>query len=223
MIAREGNSIRDSMLTAQQLRDAIWGPTYLVDQTGEILLVGLRHWNSHVGDAPGQPDPRGLIGRNLFEFISGGDVQALYRQILVRIREDPNHVWELDYRCDSPGMLRALRMTVSAVAGAETGGALFSSQILREGQRPPLSIFEYDKSLASLQDPSAPLLVICSMCHRVLTKPGHEHDAANWIEPEQYYRSGGSAHVTLSHGLCPVCYAAFMSEVGSSAPPSPGA
>jgi hypothetical protein len=130
------------MLTAQQLLDAIWGPAYLVDPAGNILLVGQRHWHAHVGSAPGQPDPKSLIGRNLFEFISGGEVQAIYRQILARIRTDPEHVWELDYRCDSPGMMRALRMTVSAVAGADAGSALFSSQILRERQRPPLSIFE---------------------------------------------------------------------------------
>jgi hypothetical protein len=202
------------MLTAQQLLDAIWGPTYLVDHTGSILLVGRRHWSRHVGNAPGQPDPQSLIGRNLFEFISGGDVQALYRQILERIRSDPEHVWELDYRCDSPGMRRELRMTVSAVTDAPVGHALFSSQVLREGQRPPLSIFEYDKALAALRDPAVPLLMICSMCHRVLAKPGHENDAANWVEPEQYYRTGGSAHVSLSHGLCPVCYSKFMAEAG---------
>ncbi len=201
------------MPTAQQLLDAIWGPAYLVDHAGRILLVGQRHWHSHVGNAPGQPDPKSLIGRNLFEFISGGDVQALYRQILARIRSDPEHVWELDYRCDSPGMMRALRMTVSAVTGAEPGSALFSSQVLREGQRPPLSIFEYDKAV-SLTDPSVPLLVICSICHRVLAQPGHEDDVASWVEPEEYYRTGGSPHVSLSHGLGPACYAQFMAEVG---------
>jgi hypothetical protein len=56
-----------------------------------------------------------------------------------------------------------------------------------------------------MQDPSVPLLVICSMCHRVLAQPGHEHDTASWVEPEEYYRTGGSAHVSMSHGLCPVC------------------
>lgn len=67
-----------------------------------------------------------------------------------------------------------------------------------------------------MQDPSVPLLVICSMCHRVLAQPGHEHDTASWVEPEEYYRTGGSAHVSLSHGLCPVCYAEFMAEAGLS-------
>jgi hypothetical protein len=105
-------------------------------------------------------------------------------------------------------------MTVSAVAGEAAGNALFSSQILREGQRPPLSIFEYDKALALLGDTSMPLLMICSMCHRVLANPGHESDPASWVGPEQYYRTGGSAHVSLSHGLCPVCYGEFMTEAG---------
>lgn len=209
------------MATAQQLLDAIWGPAYLVDPAGEILLVGQKHWGAQVGNAPGQPDPKSLVGRNLFDFVSGREVQALYRQILARIHSDPDHVCELDYRCDSPGRRRELRMTVTAVSGMEAGSALFCSQVFREGQRPPLSIFEYDKALARMNDPSVPLLVICSMCHRVLANPGHDRDAASWVEPEQYYRAGGSAQVSLSHGLCPVCYAEFMAEAGTPVPHPP--
>lgn len=196
-------------LSAQQLLDAISGPAYLVDADGRILLIGQQHWNAHVGGASVQPDPGALVGRNLFEFIAGGPVQAVYRRILARLREHPAHPWQLNYRCDSPGVLRELRMTVSAVPGAQPV-YLFSSQVLREEQRPPMSIFDQERRSGSAPDATAPILLICSLCNRVKGRTGDDCDPSNWIEPELYYRDGGSPHVSLSHGLCPGCYADIM-------------
>ena len=128
-------------------------------------------------------------------------------------RKDPTHAWEMDYRCDTPGMRRELRMTVSSVPGTEPS-FLFCSQVLREGQRPPISIFDYQRALDFMHDPTVPIVLICSICHRLKAREGDEFDSSTWIEPEEYYRSGGDSRVSLSHGLCPSCYADFMTEAG---------
>jgi hypothetical protein len=201
------------MFTAQQVLDAINGPAYLVDDDARFLLVGQLHWSAQVADARGQPQPASLVGRCLFEFIRGDDVQQLYRRILTGLRADPGHAVELLYRCDSPGMMRAFRMTVTALAEAGNRSFLFTSQIVRQAQRPPLPLFDYHGLGALLGDPTAPVLAICSLCHRVKAKAGDDRKMENWAEPEQYYREGGSSHVSLSHGLCPSCYAQYMVEV----------
>lgn len=206
------------MLTAQHILDASYGPAYLVDEAGRIMLVGQRHWNAHVGNAPGQPDPGSLPGRNLFEFICGAEVQALYRRAIARLCAGREQVIELDYRCDSPDLKRALRMTATAVPGAEANFILFFSRILSQAQRPRLSLFEYGKLVSSTDD--RPVLMICSMCHRILTKIESQHEALRWLEPEEYYRAGGTGDVSLSHGLCPSCFVASMDEAGIAAPKS---
>lgn len=201
-------------LTAQQLLDGMPGPVYVVDGDGRFLLVGRRNWGRQVAGAPGQVDPATLVGRNLFDFICGDDVQDLYRAILRRLRADPSQAYALPYRCDAPGMMREFRLTVSAVDGEDCPGFLFASQPVQQLQRPPIPLFDYQAHVALLADPSVPVLTICSLCHRVKANPGEEQDPGNWIDPEQYYRDGGSSRVSLSHGLCPDCYQQFKSDLG---------
>jgi len=204
------------MLTAQQVIDAINGPAYLVDDDAHFVLVGRPHWSAQVADAPGQPEAGSLIGRSLFEYIRGEEVQQLYRRILMSLRADPKHAVELLYRCDSPGMMRAFRMTISAVVDAGTRSFLFSSQVMNQAQRPPLPLFDYQGLAGLFGDPAAPLLAICSLCHRVKGRAGDEDDILTWIEPEQYYQEGGTSHVSLTHGLCPGCYMETMTEVAQN-------
>jgi hypothetical protein len=199
--------------SAQQLLDAISGPAYLVDEEACFLLVGRPHWNAQVTDAPRRISPEALIGRSLFDFIQGDDVRRLYHKILAHLALHPTETIELAYRCDSPGMMRQFRMTVSAVA-APTPNYLFMSQILRQSQRPPLPLFDYQALDSLVGDPTAPVLTICSICHRVKGRSGSNEDVLAWIEPEQYYREGGSSHISLSHGLCPACYKQYLVDVG---------
>jgi hypothetical protein len=200
-------------LSAQQVLDGICGPAYVLDEAARFLLVGRPYWRLQVDDAPGQIEPGDLIGRNLFDFIQGDDVRDLYLRVLARLRAKASAPVQLIYRCDSPGMMREFRMTASVVADGDSRGYLFTSQQIRHGQRPPLPLFDYQALAAFLHDPTAPILTICSMCHRVKSRAGDEDDPRSWVEPEQYYREGGSSHVSLSHGLCPACYVQFIAEV----------
>jgi hypothetical protein len=205
-------------LSAQQVLDAISGPAYVVDEDAYIRLIGRPHWNAQVPDSPRRIDPQAIIDRNLFEFIQGEEVRQLYRRIMARLAEDPTQTADLAYRCDSPGMKREFRLTVSRVT-APARGYLFTSQVLSQSQRPPMPLFDYQALAALVGDPSPPVLVICSICHRVKARPGDDQDILNWIEPEQYYREGGSSHVSLSHGLCPGCYSQYLVNAGLTETP----
>jgi hypothetical protein len=86
---------------------------YTVDREGVILDVQVRHHGfSDRQDLP--LPPFGLIGSQLYKYISGRETQDFTAQVLARARSS-NIPLTIAYRCDSSLAKRYMTMTLSAL------------------------------------------------------------------------------------------------------------
>lgn len=206
-------------LTTQTLMDALAGVAYAIDQDGTITAVGRRGWRLFAVDsgAVDLADSQSVVGRNLFDFLTGEEVRTAYARILERLRKGEPQV-TLPCRCDAPGIVREMRMTVTPLKRTRSlHGFLFQSIALAERTRPPIRLYEF----AQQSHPqTAPLLGMCSLCERVCP-PGADcsDPAAPWMEAESYYAGGGSSHVNISHTVCSGCFRQWVQGWTGRPPP----
>jgi len=112
--------------------------------------------------------PEVVIGNSLWSYISGVEVQDMYRQIIVRVRETADPV-DFCYRCDAPDRRRLMRMEIER---ADDGLVWFHSRLIQEIKRPWFnSIYRHAVRNKCQLD-------ICSVCRRVGV------DDMLWSEPE---------------------------------------
>jgi hypothetical protein len=189
----------------EELLDAVDGIAYAVDADHRIVAVGRRRWDRFAIEN-GAPELSAdhVIGRNLFEFVSGSDVKQAYRDLAARVVSGGEPV-VVNTRCDSPGVARELRLSVAPLPLADRQkGLLFQAQIVSETARSRLDIFDFTALLeALLHQADLPIVTICSFCQRV-RRPGAD-DQEDWVTAEEYYRLGGTSRVRISHGLCADC------------------
>jgi hypothetical protein len=142
-----------------------------------------------------------IIGRNLFDLITGEEVRQLYMAILHSVEVRPRAV-TLDYRCDAPDRRRFLRMSIEP---GSQGTVRFLNRILREEVRVPVPL------LAPQARRSQELLGICSVCKCVRCDD-------SWLEVEEAVNAmnlfNQDALPQLTHSLCPRCYAVARAEIG---------
>ncbi|MGE3279646.1 MAG: hypothetical protein AB7H90_03700 [Alphaproteobacteria bacterium] len=193
--------------------DAVDGIAYAVDAEHRIIAVGRRRWDRFAVES-GAPElcADSVIGRNLFEFVSGPEVKRAYCKLADRVitTGEPEVI---AVRCDSPGIARALRLSVAPLRfGGQEPGLLFQAQIVSETARPRLDVFDFKTLLSALrQESDLPIVAMCSFCQQ-LRRPGSD-DEEDWISVEEYYRLGGSSRVRISHGLCADCDAARFPDL----------
>jgi hypothetical protein len=83
---------------------------------------------------------------------------------------------------------------------------LFQSIVINELSRPPIGLFDYEGMKRRLsRQRSYAIVTLCSYCGRAMRDAATDVERC-WMEPEDYYRSGGPAEVQISHGICPLCY-----------------
>jgi hypothetical protein len=185
--------------------DAVDGIAYAVDSEHRIVAVGRRRWDRFAVEN-GVPElcADRVIGRDLFDFVSGPDVRLAYRQIADRViaTGEPAAVCA---RCDSPGVARQLRLSIAPLRfGHNRPGLLFQAQIIIAEERPRLNVFDFQTLLSALKRQSdLPIVTMCSFCQQ-LRRPGSS-DEDDWVPVEEYYRLGGGSDVRISHGLCADC------------------
>jgi hypothetical protein len=199
-----------SSFPAQAILDALDGIAYIVDPQGRIAAFGQKRWD-RFAEENGARELIGaehVIGRPLFDFVTGAEVQESYRLYMAGLQRDPTESVTFSFRCDGPSVMRELHMAITALHdGASLQGFLFHSVPLFENYRPALNIYDFKAIRQALRtDAKRPILAVCSYCLRLRHPPGStEHDGA-WIAAEEYYRQGGTSDVRLSHGICPECY-----------------
>ena len=73
----------------EELLDAMDGIAYAVDAENRIVAVGRRRWDRFAVEN-GAPELRAdsIIGRNLFEFVSGPELRQAYRDLADQNRLD---------------------------------------------------------------------------------------------------------------------------------------
>jgi hypothetical protein len=185
--------------------DTLDGLAFATDRNGIIRAVGANNWDvfSYENDTPELRSDT-VIGRDLFSFIKGAQVQDQFKRIMQQVSQDPDWCWVLRNRCDAPDRKRIMRQSIRPVFSADAcTGFVFQSVELMSQQRPRIDLFDFRAIQQKAQDnPDLPVVTMCSWCQRVRFAPV-SGDA--WIEAEDYYAAGGSSNVRLSHGLCPDC------------------
>ena len=197
-------------MDVQSLIDGMDGIAYVVDAKGIIRMIGTRHWNAFAAGngGGGLVDGAGVLGQDLFSIIAGDRVRDSYRRLFNGILAGDYASAALLSRCDSPGVRRALRISLTPLChGGHVDGVLVQSVALSEDVRPPIDLFDFTALNADLAgDRARPLLSMCSYCQDVFYPAGSDEVHGLWIPAEEYYRRGGTSNVRISHGICDPCW-----------------
>lgn len=170
--------------------------SYAIDD--QDRLIRLDEGFYRFGEENGWDEVGDSLGRSLWDFVAGQEVQRLQRMLLRRIRDGVRDV-ELPFRCDAPELSR--EMDIRIVADSSGRVVLFSARLRSERRREP----------QPLLDPRAPrggdFLPMCAWCDRFLVE-------GEWVEVEEaarrleLFRRGEMP--TLDHSICPECSEALL-------------
>jgi hypothetical protein len=188
-------------LEAQSLLDAMADIAYVVDVSGRFLAVGGPAWRevAQANGAEALYDSGALVGSSLFDAIADDETRQVFRGIHSGLLVSGEHQVAYHWRCDAPCTYRSMRMTVSLVRrGEEAVGFLYHSQMLETRARPTVGLLSH-----AARSAMALPLMMCSFCRKVRYPAGGT--LALWVEPERYYRLGGTDAVRLLYEICPAC------------------
>ncbi|MEZ5101088.1 MAG: hypothetical protein R3C15_15080 [Thermoleophilia bacterium] len=180
---------------------------YVVDENDVLISVD-GGWLAFAS-ANGAPELARVVGRSLWELVTGLEVQYLWRQLLAsaRAREAPILV---RYRCDAPDRRRLFDLEL---ARAGDGQVRCSSVLVHEEERPPLPLLARHASRGDT------ILHLCSWCKRA--------DAGGWVELEEAVHRlellAADELPGLSHGICGDCDHAVRQVIAGETPELPAA
>lgn len=145
--------------------------------------------------------PPSVLGRSLWESISGETTRDIYRGLIARVREGRGPV-HFQFRCDAPAMQRLLDMRMTLTLA---GGVSFLTVPVTLEQRPSVALLDP----SAVRSPAAQ--VSCGWCARLRVAE------REWLEVEPAMRIldpfGLRALPRLSHGMCPDCFEAMKREM----------
>ena len=154
--------------------------------------------------APGL-DPNSVIGRPVWDFISGVEVRAIYQRLFDEVRSTQKAL-SVAFRCDSPGEIRNMSLTIEPLPLGQLG---IVSSLVERLRREPVELLEAGTAR------SDEMVSLCSWCKRVESADGE------WLEIEQSTWPRSAALLPrVSHGICPNCEGTIASELGHLAPDS---
>lgn len=141
-----------------------------------------------------------VIGRSLWDFVSGEGIAELYWQMIQRARA--GHPVEFTYRCDAPEWRRLFRMTVRA---HEHGEVEFRSVLEWEEPRPKVRLLDCHQ----VRDER--WTRVCSWCQQVAMADD------TWVPVEEAVARldllAAESMPKLTHGICPTCRAGMMTKL----------
>jgi len=134
------------------------------------------------------------LGRSLWDFVAGEDLERLQRMLVRRIRDEIRGV-ELPFRCDGPDVRREMNLNIAATSSGRL--VVFSARMRSEEPR------ERTQALLSADAPRGKrTLTMCGWCDRFLV-------GGEWVEVEEAASRLGLFRVAelpeISHGVCPDC------------------
>jgi len=178
---------------------------YTVDPANRIVAID-GPWDEFA-EAGGAPDltRRSVLGRPLFDYLSGPEAEELVGLLLERVRLGAQV--RMSFRCDSPSLRRFMRLEMRGMAD---GNVACESTVEREQARPPQPLL--DPTMARSDD----LLIVCGWCKKVKLAEDR------WVEVEEAVGvlafSEMEALPRLSHGICDPCAEAIRQSVQSRPP-----
>lgn len=188
--------------TLSGIIECLPGITYIVDLEGRVIFYGSRAWEKFAeeNNAHDLTKTENVIGKSLFDFIDGEEMKQtyqLYHRLLLSKKLDKINFF---CSCDSPETVRDIFLSVCPlVIKSKMVGFVYYSLTIREELRPPIGLLVQTKA------DDLPLIKMCSFCKRIAHKD--LDGSLIWITAETYYNLGGQERVSLSHGICPDCYA----------------
>jgi hypothetical protein len=137
---------------------------------------------------------RSSLGRLLWDFVAGKELEKLQRMLVRRIRDEVRSV-DLPFRCDGPEVRREMDIQIAARSSGRF--VLFTARLRSEQQRPA------PQPLLSVDSPRGKeMLTMCGWCDRFLVD-------GRWVEVEEAAAQLGLFRLaempTISHGICPDC------------------
>jgi len=184
--------------------DSIDGVAYATDSVGRIVAYGAGNWDQFArangaGDLAG---PAAIIGRSMLDFIAGEAVRIAYGRFMAALAQDRVRAIKFSYRCDGPGIGRAMQMSIRRLVwDAAPGGVLFQSTPLDQAVRAPITIFDANHRWIPADEQDKAAIRLCSFCQR-LCAPGSVRDnPANWT----YDAPIGTGDRRVAHTVCPRC------------------
>jgi hypothetical protein len=158
---------------------------YRIDADDRIVEVG-GSWQTFAEENGGIGE---VVGSQLWDFVSGDDVRAVWTLLLRRARVGGDRL-RFRYRCDAPGVRRLMQMEL---VPQEDGGVAFESRELDASAKAPLP--------GRRDDGTSGTVTVCGWCGRVR--------ADTWVSPEAAIGLLGLAGeaARLSHGVCGDCAA----------------
>jgi hypothetical protein len=134
-----------------------------------------------------------VLGRLLWDFVSGNEIRRLYLEIHSRVRIS-GHAVVLPFRCDSPSLQRHMRLTI---AREDAGHLAYECLLVRAVPQRNIG------ALDSQSPRSEAFLTMCSCCKRTLFEP------IGWLEVEDVSVRLGLFETRkvpeLRHTICPEC------------------
>jgi hypothetical protein len=166
--------------------------SYAIDDQDHLIRVDEGFYR--FAEENGWEGAGSALGRSLWNFVSGHDVQKVQKLLLRRVRDEVRQI-ELPFRCDSALVRREMDIHIAADSSGRV--VLFTARLRAEVPH---------AEPQRLLDPSYPreddFLPMCAWCDRFLV-------AGEWVEVEQaakrleLFRRGELP--TLDHGICPRC------------------
>jgi hypothetical protein len=186
---------------------------YVTDLDGIVVFLKAGPWRDFAAENGGDEiaSASRVLGRPLESFLSGDSVCEQFRTLFEQVRSGARTRISYPFRCDAPDRVRFMRLTMSAIPGADGSPAavLFHSALLDEKHRATQQIIDGQAHATAMQ---LPIQSICAYCKR-LELPSH---SGRWLEAEQYTASGGETDVRLSHGVCPDCAATVLARLAEA-------
>jgi hypothetical protein len=134
-----------------------------------------------------------VLGRSLWDYVTGDDTKRLYQDIHGRIRSSHQTI-VLPCRCDSPTLDRHMQLTISL---EPEGVLLYESLLLCVTPRPYLSVLD------PLRPRSRAFLTMCSCCKRSLLEPYGWLDIEDVSVRLRLFEQQGIPE--LHYEVCPAC------------------
>lgn len=173
---------------------------YRIDAEDRVIGVNDAWGEFAAANDGGEVIAEKVIGRPLWDFVSGEGIAELYWQMIRRARE--GHAVEFTYRCDAPEWRRLFRMTVQSHAH---GVVEFRSVLEWEEQRPKVQLLDCHQARDERWTR------VCSWCQNVAVSD----DA--WLPVEEAVARlellATETMPKLTHGICPACRAGMMTKL----------
>jgi len=150
---------------------------------------------ARLNDAP-ELTRAGVIGRSLWEFVTGAELRRLYGILVSRVRTDDTRII-LPFRCDSPDERREMRLTISAL---RAGAVRFEGHLVSCRRRPWLAILHPGIPRSDLR------VVICGICRRLRTPAGGWEELEDVVATMKLF--SGPRPPSLDESICTPCLAA---------------